>query len=249
MQCEFLQLSDTDRKLALEQAALRRGLLPVIMEKDFWVCWMLGVLFSHPEFGGQLVFKGGTSLSKIHGVIHRFSEDIDLSVAPAFLQIDESAVDRAGSTTQCGKWMKMLEQSCAAMVGGRILPELERVVAGVLGAPPDGAWLSYALDEKSHSPLLLFDYPTLERDGYSYLRRTVKMEFGSLTDQQPVGRRAVRPWVAEVFQVCLRIGAARSLRWNWSARSGRKRPSCMPSTIAKQTSPCRRATRGTTQTW
>lgn len=160
---------------------------------------MLGVLFSHPEFGDQLVFKGGTSLAKIHGVIQRFSEDIDLSVAPAFLQIDESAVDSAGSTTQCGKWMKMLEQSCAAMVGGRMLPELERVVAGVLGASPAGAWLSYALDEKSHSPLLLFDYPTLERDGFPYLRRTVKMEFGSLTDQRPVGRRAVRPWVAEVF--------------------------------------------------
>jgi len=30
------------------------------------------------------VFKGGTSLSKVFGVIERFSEDIDLSVGPAF---------------------------------------------------------------------------------------------------------------------------------------------------------------------
>lgn len=48
-----------------------------MVEKDFWVSWTLSVLFAHPEFGPQLVFKGGTSLSKVFGVIERFSEDID----------------------------------------------------------------------------------------------------------------------------------------------------------------------------
>jgi hypothetical protein len=33
------------------------------------------------------------------------------------------------------------------------------------------------------------------------LKRSVKLEFGSLTDQQPVGRRPVRPWVAEEFMI------------------------------------------------
>ena len=65
---------------------------PVMVEKDFWVSWTLAVLFTHPEFGGQLVFKGGTSLSKVYGVIGRFSEDIDLSVSPAFLGISEKTV-------------------------------------------------------------------------------------------------------------------------------------------------------------
>jgi predicted nucleotidyltransferase component of viral defense system len=35
------------------------------------------------------VFKGGTSLSKVFGVITRFSEDIDLSLGPAFPSLDE----------------------------------------------------------------------------------------------------------------------------------------------------------------
>jgi predicted nucleotidyltransferase component of viral defense system len=52
----------------------------VILEKDFWVSWLLGLLFSQPQWAGQLVFKGGTSLSKVFGVIDRFSEDIDLSL-------------------------------------------------------------------------------------------------------------------------------------------------------------------------
>jgi len=37
--------------------------------------------------------------------------------------------------------------------------------------------------------------------GFEYLKRSVKLEFGSLTDQQPVGRHPVRPWVAEEFMV------------------------------------------------
>jgi len=53
------------------------------MEKDFWVCWPLGQLLALPDFGGHLLFEVGTSLSKVDGVIQRFSEDIDRpSAAP-----------------------------------------------------------------------------------------------------------------------------------------------------------------------
>ncbi len=58
-------------------AAGRRGVSPVILEKDFWVCWLLRVLFE-ATFRDAIVFKGGTSLSKVFGVIDRFSQDIDL---------------------------------------------------------------------------------------------------------------------------------------------------------------------------
>ena len=50
MHLSFLQLPAAERSLYFEQAAQRRGLSPVIMEKDFWVCWGLGVLFAHPRF-------------------------------------------------------------------------------------------------------------------------------------------------------------------------------------------------------
>ena len=54
------------------------GIRPTIIEKDFWVCVTLKMLFQKSRFGKSLVFKGGTSLSKAHGLIERFSEDIDL---------------------------------------------------------------------------------------------------------------------------------------------------------------------------
>jgi predicted nucleotidyltransferase component of viral defense system len=62
------------------ETADRRGLPEAIIEKDFWVCWVLKQLFSIETLAGRLLFKGGTSLSKVFHAINRFSEDIDLAV-------------------------------------------------------------------------------------------------------------------------------------------------------------------------
>ena len=67
-------LSQRERAELFGQTAERMGLHPVSVEKDFWVCWSLQQLFSMEGLRGQLVFKGGTSLSKCFGLIHRFSE-------------------------------------------------------------------------------------------------------------------------------------------------------------------------------
>jgi hypothetical protein len=72
------RLPAQDRWDIFTEAAARLGITPTIIEKDFWVCAVLRVLFRKSRFGKSLVFKGGTSLSKAHGLIQRFSEDIDL---------------------------------------------------------------------------------------------------------------------------------------------------------------------------
>ena len=112
MKLAFLALPADERRLYIEQAAVRRNISPVVLEKDFWVCWLLGVLFES-EFAGSLVFKGGTSLSKVFGVIERFSEDIDLSLSPAFLKLPEAGTSR----NQANKWMAKAEATCG--VAGR----------------------------------------------------------------------------------------------------------------------------------
>jgi hypothetical protein len=56
MKLGFLELPAEERRLYIEQAAARRSVSPVMLEKDFWVCWLLGILFES-EFGGNLVFK------------------------------------------------------------------------------------------------------------------------------------------------------------------------------------------------
>ena len=52
-------------------------ILPIIVEKDYYVTMILREL---SERQGFVVFKGGTSLSKCHKAIKRFSEDIDITI-------------------------------------------------------------------------------------------------------------------------------------------------------------------------
>lgn len=55
------------------------GLRQDLIEKDYWVTWVLRNL-ADSAIAGEVVFKGGTSLSKAFKLIERFSEDIDLAV-------------------------------------------------------------------------------------------------------------------------------------------------------------------------
>ncbi|SDF58024.1 nucleotidyl transferase AbiEii/AbiGii toxin family protein [Cellulophaga baltica] len=80
---EWFKLSEEDRKIVINQASSKTGLLPVAVEKDLWVMIALNAIFS-TELAKHLVFKGGTSLSKAWGIIERFSEDIDLAIDRSF---------------------------------------------------------------------------------------------------------------------------------------------------------------------
>ena len=67
-----------DREVLFRSTASKTGMTDGIVEKDFWVCWTLDYLFHRSSLKGSFAFKGGTSLSKVFGLIPRFSEDIDL---------------------------------------------------------------------------------------------------------------------------------------------------------------------------
>ena len=64
-----------------EQVILRvaedKKIAPEIIEKDYYVTLFLKKI---KELQPNLIFKGGTSLSKCYKLINRFSEDIDLNI-------------------------------------------------------------------------------------------------------------------------------------------------------------------------
>ena len=62
---------------AIHFASNELGILPTVVEKDYFVTMILMLLAQKLSF---VVFKGGTSLSKCHKVIKRFSEDIDITI-------------------------------------------------------------------------------------------------------------------------------------------------------------------------
>jgi hypothetical protein len=72
------RFSNDDRRDLFLATSEKMQIPPGHVEKDFWVCWVLDALFASHRWSDKMIFKGGTSLSKIYRLINRFSEDIDL---------------------------------------------------------------------------------------------------------------------------------------------------------------------------
>jgi hypothetical protein len=62
-----------------EIVANENKILPVIVEKDYWI---MHCLWGMQQQGLKFDLKGGTSLSKAFKIIERFSEDIDILIYP-----------------------------------------------------------------------------------------------------------------------------------------------------------------------
>ena len=71
-------LPEEKRRELFTETAREMDIIPAIIEKDFWVVWTLDKIFTDERLNKILMFKGGTSLSKVFDLIGRFSEDIDL---------------------------------------------------------------------------------------------------------------------------------------------------------------------------
>lgn len=197
---QFIALPPERRALAFAQTAARMSASSVMIEKDFWVCWLLGLLFADPELAPHMVFKGGTSLSKVYGVIDRFSEDVDLSMSPAFVGADEAAFEALKSRTRRDAALAQMQAQCGERTRSFLMPRIEEVIVEHLGSRRDGAsWLRYEDDPVVRSPVVRFAYPAVEGKGFEYLRREVKLELGSLTDQRPTEQHAVRAWIVDDF--------------------------------------------------
>src|SRR5215207_10555026 len=73
-------MNQPPEKALLEEVAELRQLLPAFIEKDWFVTQVIDIVsrVEVPDF--RIVFTGGTALSKAHGLLERFSEDVDFRV-------------------------------------------------------------------------------------------------------------------------------------------------------------------------
>ena len=89
---EFLHNDKKSFAQAVEIVVSKQNLRPEIVEKDYYVTMILRLLSERLPF---IVFKGGTSLSKCHKAINRFSEDIDITIDTAISQGQKKKVKEA----------------------------------------------------------------------------------------------------------------------------------------------------------
>ena len=85
---KWLELPDERKRQILDEASARLQASPNAIEKDWWVTIVLKAAFN-TEYAKDIIFKGGTSLSKSWQLVKRFSEDIDLAINRSTLGFGE----------------------------------------------------------------------------------------------------------------------------------------------------------------
>jgi hypothetical protein len=167
-----------------------------IIEKDFWVCWTLKRLFTMKPLDGHLIFKGGTSLSKVFKVIERFSEDIDLSVSKELLGFGGNKdPEEAGSAKQLNKRIEELADACREFVKTKLHPELKTEIKDALNSSK--GWKLEIDPNDGDGQTLLFEYPAAGRPAGGYVVPVVKIEVGARSDHWPAHQHTVLPYLAE----------------------------------------------------
>ena len=121
---EVAKLQIKDRTELFQATAISMGMQPNVIEKDFWVCFMLDHLFHDCKYKNAFVFKGGTSLSKSYHVIERFSEDIDLILDWRKIINDEVNPWEERSKTKQDLFNKQINSEAAKFYKEELIPQL-----------------------------------------------------------------------------------------------------------------------------
>ncbi len=192
----FLLLKEGDRQVYFKVVADKLDVMPQLIEKDFWVCWMLKILFSLPAVGGHLTFKGGTSLSKCYSIIKRFSEDVDISIERPFL-LGPGSIDpdknQSGKENQ--RRLERLNEACRKKISDQIIPELRDQAAPVISGL--GKWEIEIDPSDKDKQTVLFRYPNVIASSTDhYIQPIVKVEFGARSDHWPIETMPVKPYIA-----------------------------------------------------
>jgi hypothetical protein len=118
-----IEASQDERRGLFLATANRLGTPLQNVEKDFWVCYVLDLLFNGRDAREpRLLFKGGTSLSKAYGLISRFSEDIDITVFREDIGQNVEVGDLEGlSGKQQRVRLDAIKQACRTYVQGQLL--------------------------------------------------------------------------------------------------------------------------------
>ena len=179
------QLSSKERSELFTEAAIQLNMTPAIVEKDFWVTWTLDKLFAHPTLSRILMFKGGTTLSKVFGLIERFSEDIDLILDWRIVASENPEADR--SKTQQAKLNARINEHGQKYIAG----ELHEMICNVL--KPTCTCTVDGIDPNTVN----IAYPAAFAD--EYLRPEVRLEIGPLASWMPFGNYTIRSYASDVF--------------------------------------------------
>jgi predicted nucleotidyltransferase component of viral defense system len=202
---KWLELSNEDRLVVLQQASAISGINNKALEKDIWVTIVLDAIF-RTKYAKHLHFKGGTSLSKAWKIIERFSEDIDLSIDRSFYGFSEEL-----SYSQ----IKKLKRISSEFISTEFKDELEKTIIEI-GVPANMFTIKATpIPEKMKDTVdpqeIVIEYVSV-LEPIEYLPDTIKVEVSARSIKEATKIRAINSIVdgllpeigllGESFQVC-----------------------------------------------
>ncbi len=190
-------LAPKERLPYFEKAAEQMGVTIPLIEKDYWVVWVLGRLFNIAEIKDHLTFKGGTSLSKVYHLIKRFSEDVDLSIEKSFFGFSEDKFpEHFSNRKQRSISLEQLSQECGKYVQNSLLKSLSEDFSKELNST-DG-WILKIDETDDTKQTLLFDYPAVTTARTGYIQPSVKIELGARAEHWPVSYKSIQSYAKEL---------------------------------------------------
>ncbi len=194
---QFLDLPEEERRAVFEDKADQLGTRPTYIEKDFWVCIVLDILYNGlPSEQPRLLFKGGTSLSKVHGLIQRFSEDVDISVFRTDLGfVDDKDPAFLGKSKKQRKLSEQLKTSASDYICNELKKNLSRVALEL------SSKCDVKIDEEDNDKsTLFFQYLSLfQVDNTAYIRPRIKIEGGGRSALDPHRIEIVKPFIDDLL--------------------------------------------------
>ena len=182
------------------------GLPAHFLEKDLWVVEVLRLLFEEQMLGEVTVaFKGGTALSKGWNAIHRFSEDIDLSIHWADLLLEEQDDKNTQSFSETEAWDKSTQSnSQIKKFRDAQSKRLEQWSADFLIRLNDKLTkyningLSAELEENTKGENIHIQFPRVTDGDGQYQLDYILLEFGARNRGRPTVKKQIQSYLAEL---------------------------------------------------
>lgn len=181
-------LTEKERNELFKETAHIMKTTNAIVEKDFWVVWTLNKLFSDDKLNKILMFKGGTSLSKVFDLIGRFSEDIDLILDWREVTLANPLDDLPSKNKQV-KFNEQINENAKVYIKEQLLPIISELLSSQCTCEFD-------VDDKGNY-FVNINYPSAFTD--TALRPKILLEIGPLASWLPSSTFEITPFVATKF--------------------------------------------------
>lgn len=184
-------ISIEDRNDLFRSTASKIKMTEAVVEKDFWVCFMLDYLFHRCPWKNKLVFKGGTSLSKAYGLINRFSEDIDLILDWRILGYNKDEPWKKRSNTKQDFFNKEANIRAEEFLKKTFMPTISKELSEELQTSVN------LYIEEDDPQTIKFKYPISFFD--RSILQEIRLEIGALAAWTPAKTKTITPYVAEEY--------------------------------------------------